>query len=147
MSKTRRIVRTSDDLVALYADLGNRPRPFTVTVEKGEKRDRTLSQNALQFKWATEVARQRGDVEPIDVQHEWKLSIGVPILREEDASFNKYCGFALDVFPYEYQLKAMKFLAISSIMTTKQMTRFMDAIERTCRAEGFRLTNPEREQA
>lgn len=141
--KTRRIIRTSENLVSLYTDLGNRPQPFTVTIEQGEVKARTLSQNALQFKWASEVAKQRGDVAPLDVQHEWKLNIGVPILRDEDASFNKYCGFALDVFPYEYQLKAMKFLAISSIMTTKQMARFMDAIERTCRAEGFTLTDPE----
>lgn len=141
--KARRIIRTSDNLVSLYAELGNRPQPFTVTIEQGAAEKRTLSQNALQFKWASEVAKQRGDVAALDVQHEWKLNIGVPILREEDASFNKYCGFALDVFPYEYQLKAMKFLAISSIMTTKQMARFMDAIERTCRAEGFAITEPE----
>jgi hypothetical protein len=141
--KARRVIRTSDNLVSLYSELGNRPHPFTVTIERGEERARTLDQNALQFKWATEIACQRGDVEPIEVQHEFKLDIGVPILREDDAVFNGFCGKVLDPLTREQQIKSMKYIAISSVMTVKQMSRFMDQIQRTYSQEGFRLTQPE----
>jgi hypothetical protein len=135
-----RIISNAAELEALTTLLGTLKQPFTVEWRQG--RDRSLDQNELMWLWATEAARQRGDMTTEEVQCEWKLIYGVPILREEDASFREVYDEALKGQPYPVKLKAMRFLPITSIMSVKQMTRFLDTVQRECAEQGLRLTDP-----
>jgi hypothetical protein len=136
-----RIIASAADVEALTTLLGTLKQPFTVEWRQG--RDRSLDQNELMWLWATEASRQRGDVTSDEVQQEWKLIYGVPILREEEASFREVYDEALKGQPYPVKLKAMRFLPITSIMSVKQMTKFLDTVQRECAQQGIRLTDPD----
>jgi len=117
-----------------------------MTVEWRQGRDRTLEQNGLQWMWAAEVAAQRGDVVAADVQAEWKLRHGVPILRGDSDAFRETYDKHLKPLPYAAKLKLMQDLdiGVTRLMGVKQMTRYLDTVQRECLEQGFRLTDPER---
>lgn len=140
-----RIIRTEQDVADMAKLLATLPRPFTLEWRKGA--DRSLDQNGLQFKWATEAAQQLGDRTPIEQQHEWKLRHGVPILREENEGFRQFYDTSLKGLPYEQKIAAMEYLPISSVMTVKQMSRYLDTIQRECLEMGLRLTDPDMKEA
>jgi hypothetical protein len=136
-----RIISNATDLEALATLLGTLKQPFTVEWRQG--RDRSLDQNELMWLWATEASRQRGDMTSDEIQREWKLIYGVPILREEEPSFREVYDEALKGQLYPVKLKAMRFLPITSIMTVGQMTKFLDTVQRECAEQGIRLTDPD----
>ncbi len=136
-----RIIRTKDDLDDLNILLSNRKMPMTISVVYGE--DRSRSQNSLMWLWATEVATQLGDREAADVQAEWKMEIGVPILRADDPDFRAAYDKAVRPLPYADKIKIMKhFFPVTSLMKVRQMCRFLDQVERQCLGMGLRLTQP-----
>ncbi len=115
--------------------------PMTISVVYGE--DRSRSQNSLMWLWATEVATQLGDREAADVQAEWKLEIGVPILRADDPDFRAAYDQAVRPLPYADKIEIMKhFFPVTSLMKVRQMCRFLDQVERQCLGMGLRLTQP-----
>lgn len=140
-----RIIANEMDLASFTRFLGNLKLP--VTVEWVQGRDRTRDQNALQWMWATEAAQQLGDRTADEMQRDWKLRHGVPILREDSAEFRAVYDKAIRPLPYEQKLEAMRFIPVSSEMKVKQMIRFLDAIERECLEQGIALTAPDPELA
>lgn len=136
-----RIIRTADDLAALTTLLGSLKLPITVTWAKGA--DRSLEQNRMQFQWAREAAEQRGDMTPEEVRCEWKLHHGVPILRAENANFQEFYDAAIKPLSYEQKLKAMRIVGVTSEMTVRQMTQYLDIVQRECAERGIVLTDPE----
>ena len=137
-----RIIRTKDDLDDLNILLSNRKMPMTISVVYGE--DRSRSQNSLMWLWATEVAAQIGDRLAADVQAEWKLEIGVPILRADDPDFRAAYDQAVRPLPYADKIEIMKhFFPVTSLMKVRQMCRFLDQVERQCLGMGLRLTQPD----
>jgi hypothetical protein len=129
------------DLASFTRFLGNLKLP--VTVEWVQGRDRTRDQNALQWMWATEAAQQLGDRTADEMQRDWKLRHGVPILREDSAEFRAIYDKAIRPLPYEQKLEAMRFIPVSSEMKVRQMVRYLDTIERECVENGIRLTAPD----
>lgn len=126
--------------------LGNflkaRSYPMTITITKGElRRDK---QNRLAQRWFTDISRQLGDQTHNQVRAFCKLTIGVPILRAENEAFRASYDAAMKPLEYEQKLKAMEHLEIpvTSLMTVKQMTAFMDEMSRYWIPKGFRLTDP-----
>ena len=142
---TERILTTPDDLDMWIKSLQSRNLPITVSSIDG--RDRTLNQNQLMWKWASEAAEQLGDRTPDELQREWKLRHGVPILREDSAEFRAVYDKALKPLPYQLKVEAMRFIPVTSEMKVRQMVRFMDAIERECGEQGIVLTAPDSELA
>lgn len=138
-----RIIINGGDLDDLATFLGTLKLPITVEWVQG--RDRTGQQNKLMWLWASEAAYQRGDMTPDEVQREWKLRHGVPILREDSSEFRTFYDKALRGHPYPIKLEAMRFVPVTSDMKVKQMVRFMDTIERECADQGIRLTAPDPE--
>jgi hypothetical protein len=136
-----RIIRTDADFDALGRTLSAMPKPYTVEFRKGA--DRSHDQNALMWKWAGEFAAQMGDRTAKEVQHEWKLTIGVPILRSENDAFRAFYDKALKVLEYPEKLAAMEYVPVTSIMTVPQMKALMDEIQRQAAHNGVRLTQPE----
>ena len=136
-----RIIRTPADLDAYVATLRALKLPITVQHKQGA--DRSLDQNHLQFLWANEFAAAMGDRTGEEVRLDWKLRHGVPILRAEDDGFRATYDANLKGLPYAAKLALMAYIPVTSLMTVKQMTAYLDAVQREALSHGVRLTDPE----
>jgi hypothetical protein len=137
-----RILRTSSDVDEFIKLLLSLKLPVTVNWQAGA--DRTGQQNRLQWLWANEAAMQFGDRGAEDVQAEWKLTIGVPILRADDPEFREVYDKAIRPLSYERKIAAMKLgFPVTSIMRVRQMVRYMDEVQRHSLEMGLRLTEPD----
>lgn len=136
-----RVIRTDEQFEAVGRLLASLERPFTLEWRKGA--DRTLEQNKLMWKWAGEFAAQMGDRTADETQKEWKLTIGVPILRSENEGFRSFYDASLKRLTYPEKLAAMEYVPVTSQMTVAQMRGFMDAIQRQAAEVGVTLTDPE----
>lgn len=137
-----RIIQNEAELAEFVTLLANLKLPFTVEWVPG--RDRTKDQNALQWLWASEAANQRGDMTADEVQREWKLIHGVPILREDSAEFREtYDRLIKDNLSHEEKVELMRFIDVTSDMKVRQMVRYLDTVQRECLSRGFKLTDPD----
>jgi hypothetical protein len=141
---TTRTVHTPTERDLLFKFLGEFRLPFTVSIIAGAKR--STEQNALQWRWMQEIAEQRGDVTAQEVQAECKLTIGIPILRRDDMAFREQYDATVKGLTYEQKLLVMQppiEFPVTSRMTVKQKTEYLDAVFRQWTERGFVLTTPE----
>lgn len=138
-----RVIHGPDGIDKLALFLKARSFPQTVTVTTGAGR-RPL-QNRLAQKWFSDIARQLGDQTHDEVRALCKLTIGVPILRAENEAFQQSYDRTMLTLPYEQKLEAMRVmdLPVTRLMTVKQMTAFMDAMQQHWAGIGIRLTDPD----
>lgn len=136
-----RIIRTPADLDAYVATLRSLKLPLTVQHKQGA--DRSLDQNHLQFLWANEFAAAMGDRTSEEVRLDWKLRHGVPILRAEDEGFRATYDANLKGLPYAAKLALMAYIPVTSLMTVKQMSAYLDTVQREAAQHGVCLTDPE----
>jgi len=110
--------------------------------EAGESR--TAQQNRTLHMWFGEIARQSGDQDALDVKgachRRWGLAI-----KMRDPQFAwiwERTGAKLD---YEKQcsLLASGVLNVSSSMTAKELSEYLDDMSRHYRTNGYYLTDPE----
>lgn len=138
-----RVLRSPDDIDALARLIGARTKyPLTVTITQGDpRRDK---QNRLAQRWFTDVSRQKEDETHEEVRAYCKLHFGVPILRAENEAFRQSYDRTMRPLDYETKLEAMEHLdlPVTRLMTVKQMTAFMDEMQRHWCGLGFRLTDP-----
>jgi hypothetical protein len=142
-----RIIETSKDSTLLANLLSAKEKPYTVRIYEGKKRSNP--QNRLQWKWYSEAARDLGE-DTADGYHAYcKLHFGVPIMRENDefrAAYNR----VLRGLTYEQKLEAMGAVLdfpVTRLMTTKQKTRYLDAVFSHFYGLGVQLTEPEEANA
>jgi hypothetical protein len=136
-----RLIRTADDLDALWLLFSSLKPPFSVEWTQGV--DRTAQQNKLMWLWASEVEQQTQQETSDEVQRRWKLDHGIPILCESSESYRSFCRLTLKHLPYEKRKEAMKFVPVTSEMNVRQMVRFLDTVERECLENGIVLTQPD----
>jgi hypothetical protein len=137
-----RIIRTPEDMAELVATFSALSLPITVSWVKGA--DRTTEQNNLQWKWANEAAMQLGDRTAADVQAEWKLEIGVPILRGADDAYRALYDATIRSLPHAMKIKLMEQgYPVTSIMKVRHMVQYMDAVQRQSIGMGLQLTEPD----
>lgn len=139
-----RVIRAHEDIEKLAAFIGARTRfPLTVTITQGASRSNL--QNRLAQRWFTDVSRQLGDQSQEEIRAYCKLHFGVPILRSENETFRQSYDRALKGLTYEEKLAAVQAfdLPVTRLMTVKQMTAFMDEMQRHWSGQGIRLTDPE----
>lgn len=138
-----KIIREPIHVEALANMLRGRKLPITVTWTQGAPR--STAQNRLAQRWFTDIATQLGDQTHEDVRAECKLRFGVPIMRAENEVFRISYDRVIKALPYEQKLDAIKAfdLPVTRLMTVKQMTAFMDEMQRHWSAQGVRLTDPE----
>lgn len=139
-----RTIRTDQDKEGFKALVDTWNTPFTVRLTKGV--DRSLEQNSLQHLWYTEIADQLGDRTFGEVRAECKLTIGIPILCRDDEEYRSEYYEVLRPLPYEFKIKLMSLpldYAVTRLMTVKQMTEYLDGIDRKYSEFGVRLTQPE----
>jgi hypothetical protein len=125
----------------LVAFISHQPLPFVATIKSGKVR--SIDQNRLQWLWASEAAEQRADVSPLEVQHEWKALFGAPLLAEEDEAFAKVWLRAEIRLTWEERVAWMRFVPVTSLMTSKQLSRYLDEVYKFNTDLGLELTNPE----
>jgi len=113
--------------------------PFTLTIKEGKPR--TLSQNALVHKWFGEIAKQTHESAD-QVKRECKFYQGCPILMADDPAFVDFIR-NLSHLTTEQKIAAMDYIAVTSIMDTKQLGAMCDAVHRKYSAQGIILTHPE----
>lgn len=142
-----RILRRTEDVDDFVKLLVALKLPLTVTWVQGA--DRSHEQNALAWVWAGEAAAQLGDREAADQHAEWKLTIGIPILRGDDPDFRATYDATVRHLSYADKIKVMRDLdfPVTRLMKVRQMCRFLDQVERQCLEMGLKLTQPPDELA
>ena len=142
-----RIVKDEYARKMLLRFIEGKKLPFTATITDG--RHRTSEQNKLQRLWVKEIAEQMGDQTAEEVRGYCKLTIGVPLLREENEAFRLRYDAVVKPLPYEQKLQIMMEpldLPVTRLMTTRQKTAYLDGIHRHFSEKGIVLTlPPERE--
>jgi hypothetical protein len=136
-----RLVENKSDLNLLIKYLMHQKMPFTVKISGG--RPRSLSQNALQWQWAGESSQQRPGMTAREVQAEWKLVFGVPILCAENDGFAAAWANIDRKLSYEEKLELMNYFSVTSLMTSKQLSSFLDEVYRFNVERGIELTRPD----
>ena len=84
---------------------------------------------------------------PEDAHCRCKLEQGVPILRRDSEDFRGTYDRVLKPLPYEHKLRAMRLIEITSVMTVKQMTEYLDAVFREYSGRGVRFSESPRREA
>lgn len=138
-----RVIKNEQDREDAATWVLNLEPPFRLSAEPGSLR--SLEQNSLSHKWYGEIAEQRGDMTRDEVRAECKLIFGVPILREENERFRAVYDRIIKPLTYEQKVEFIQHteLPVTSIMTVKQLSRYLDAVARHFLKQGIRLTVPE----
>lgn len=137
-------IRTEHDRQQALKNAGTRDLPFTLSINKGAPR--SIEQNRLQRLWMLE-AEEQGDMTAEDYRGFCKLHFGVPILRAENEEFKKIYDEVIRPLDYEKKLAVMRVpidLPVTSQMTTKQKTKYLDIVYNHFLELGFLLTEPKR---
>jgi hypothetical protein len=92
--------------------------------------------------WYQILAAQLPDDDALGWKCYCKLHHGVPILRAEDDDFRKVYDEAIKGLDYEKKLQIMKILPVTSIMTTAQLSAYLEAIKTDFMAKGIMLEFP-----
>lgn len=142
---TTRAIKTPGDIDGLARLLHSRKLPLTVTVTAGV--DRSGKQNALAFQWFGDIAQQLGDRTVADVRAHCKLYHGVKMLHAENDAFRMAWDRLIKArFTLEEKLELMlppHDYPVTRLMTTRQMTAYLDSIHAEFSGLGVRLTDPE----
>lgn len=140
---TTRIVKNEARREELIALIKSRKLPFTVTITAGKHR--TEYQNRTQMMWCKEISEQLGDQTPEEIRGFNKLTLGVPILRAENEAFRLRYDEVVKPLSYEQKLMIMMNpldMPVTRIMTTGQLTKYLDEIQRYWLPKGIVLTQP-----
>lgn len=144
MATNNRIVDSDQARDMLVKYIMGKTMPFTCSITDGAHR--SSPQNKLQRLWMAEIAAQLGDRTPEEARGECKLMFGVPILRAENEAFRLEYDAHIKPLPFASKLALMMepiSLPITSIMTTRQKTNYLDTVHRHYSELGIILTNPE----
>ena len=135
-----RILRTDQDRAAWIRFLDAQPLPITVSAVKGAKRSNP--QNATLHKWFGQIADEYAQT-AAEVKAECKLVYGLPIMEAERPEWVAEWQPLYGPLPYAARRKLFECIPMTSKMTVRQMSSFMDAIQREYRAQGIALLDPD----
>lgn len=141
---TTRIIRDPEGAEKLANLIVERDQyPVTVTITKGAPRRN--AQNRLAFAWYSDIARDLGDRTAPEARAECKVIHGAPILCQNVPAFAATWERLRERFSHEEILQFVHDteLPITSLMTVRQMTAYLDAVQRRYTTMGVRLTHPD----
>lgn len=116
-------------------------RYFSIRAKFGK--GRSVDQNSVSHCWYAQVARELREDDARGVKRYCKLHFGVPILRAEDDDFREaYDGSIKSSLTYEQKLVAMDMLSVTSLMTTRQISQYMEDVQDHYRKHGVQLEFP-----
>jgi hypothetical protein len=140
---TTRVCETSLDLEDAIKLIRSRPLPLTLNILKGKHR--SSQQNHLQRMWLNEAAEQLGEYTAEEYRAYCKLHFGVPIMRMESEDFMESYDRIIKPHSYEDKLEMMAVpldFPVTRLMTTKQLTQYLDAMHDHFTMLGVQLTQP-----
>jgi hypothetical protein len=104
---------------------------------------RSDKQNRLSHAWYAELALNLKEHSALGYKNFCKLHFGVPILRAEDDEFRYSYDKVIRPLSYEQKIEVMNILPVTSIMTTKQLTQYLDAMKASFyNKQGYDLKYP-----
>jgi len=122
---------TSDNLQYVTQELSklDLSEPKRITVSEW-KENRSLSANAQQHLWYSQIAKYLGDTSALDVKNFCKDAFGLAILSNSDKHRDKIT-FLLDKLSYyryshESRLKLVSCLEVTSLFNTAESKEYMD---------------------
>ena len=140
----RRIIENKTDLDAFFKLASSYKYPITATITRG--RDRSHDQNRLAFMWYREASEQMQDEDAEAKRAFCKLNFAIPILVAESDEYRSAYNKFIRPLPYEAKLAMMRApldYPATRLLTTKQMTSYLDAIREHFEAQGVVLTIPQ----
>lgn len=141
---TTRSVETERDRDMLLRYIGAHKLPFTAHIEAGASR--SSRQNRLQRQWMNDIAAQRADYDAEGWRAYCKLHFGVAIRKDGDEAFAELYDRVIRPLQYEQKIELMRVpidLPVTRDMNTKQMSAYLDAIQKHFAEQGVVLTDPE----
>lgn len=114
-----------------------------LTVSVAEGKSRSLDQNAISHAWYEQVARELREDTALAVKCFCKLHFGVPILRLADEDFRAKYDRAVKPMAYEDKLTLMEWFPVTSLMTTPQLSQYLEAMQKHYSGHGVWLQFPE----
>lgn len=93
------------------------------------EKPRSIPQNAISHEWYGQAALENRERDAVQWKSYCKLHHGVPILRAEDEDFRAAYDAAIKPLTYENKLEAMKFWPVTSLMTTAQLSKYLEAVQ------------------
>lgn len=106
-------------------------------------RRRTIAQNKLAFDWYAQIAEDLGDESAQLKRRECKLHHGVPIMRTDDEEYRAAYDAVIKPLAHETKLIAMDHWPVTSLMSTEQLSRFLQAVYDAYTAQGVGLQWPD----
>lgn len=135
-----RILHDELDRKAWLTFLAAQPLPCTVSYTKGARR--SLPQNSLAAKWYSQIAAEVGDT-PAAVKAMCKLRYGVPIMEADRPDWVAKWSPLYAPLPYAMKLVLFEAIPLTSLLTTRQMASYLDAVQRDYLAQGVALVDPD----
>lgn len=89
---------------------------------------RSNDQNSISHEWYSQLAKRYPQDDALGWKCYCKLHFGVPILRAEDEQFREFYDRHIKSFSYEEKLKAMQYLPVTSLMTTIQLSKYLETM-------------------
>lgn len=110
----------------------------TVTVEKGERKKRSLNANALQAVWIKQIADYTG-ASIASVRSDLKLLIGLPVLlfdtiTEEEKETARIVNYMLkrtefNSMSLNRKHKMLRLIPVTSVMTSRQHAEYLKNVQ------------------
>lgn len=113
-----------------------------LTVSVTEGKSRSLDQNAISHAFYEQVARELREDTAVGVKAFCKLTMGVPILRLADDDFREKYDRAVKPMSYENKLTLMEWFPVTSLMTTPQLSQYLESMQKHYRNHGVWLEFP-----
>ena len=139
-------ISTPDEKARCISYIVKQPEPFGVDVREAED-PRTLAQNSLSFRWYGEIANAIGQT-PQESRAYCKLHFGIGIVKSGDSKLSRKFTEQYDTIirplPYEKKLELMLppiELPVTSLMTKKQKTEYLNQIQRRYAEQGIYLSS------
>lgn len=135
-----RVIKDAEALDRWVAFLEAQSFPMTVTHAKGSNRSK--QQNATLHKWFGQIAEETGD-SAASVKAQCKLDYGLPIMLANKPAWVEEWAPLYEPLPYAARLKVFECIPMTSVMGVRDMSAFMDAVQKVYRAQGIPLIDPE----
>lgn len=129
-------------VVAKIMALNLSAKPWEVSA-KPHVANRSLAQNRLSFKWYAERNAVTGNGN--EYERNWcKWFYGCPIVgAADDSDFSEFYSILINTYTWEQCVKAMGFIQVTSLMTTKQMAEYLTVVEVSSAEQDIYLTRPD----
>jgi len=90
---------------------------------------RTDLQNRTSHGWYNELASNLKEFDALGYKCFCKLHFGVPIMRAESDEFREVYDKSLKPLSYEQKIAVMKYMPVTSLMNTKQLSAYLEAMK------------------